>query len=714
MKSVVYISVIAMLFLGQTLTAQRTFSKRAGFNAKGDMTIIGNVNMQGGSKTFWGSWYAAGNDGTGNNDSYYMRHVDVDGDGSTFNSSSAFLNLPVSKDSVLWAGLYWQGYTIPNYSQTGVSANSHANRYKIKFKYSSSSYIEYTATEQDYMSTYNIGGKYAFQGFIDMTGIVRAYGSGNYFAANIVSLYDYQATCSGWSLVVIYKNFLGSPSRNMVVFDGFQSVATGGSTVNINLSGFRTPASGNVYTKVGAMVFEGDAGLTQDRMRLGATYMTDALNPSSNYFNSSITQEGVRFSNKNPDYTNQLGFDVDVVLANNVLPNNATSTSVTFETQQDQYYPGVMVFATEFVGPHVQAEKLFYDAASNTYSAYRMVGIPPNTVENRTVQYHFEIHNFGDESANSVLLLDVIPQYQDYIPGSMEISMDGTNWTSLTDASDTDEGYFDAANDQVVIGIGNAATSSLGGQLLVNSVRYARFKTFIEDPSTFNPPPPDLYTAPNFALTTYRDTSSYAYDANSTGVILEIDNALPVQLVSFTARTVADAAQLNWRTATEINNYGFEVERRSERRDWSRVGFVEGAGTVNSPRSYSFVDETAAGQGNVLHYRLKQIDRDGSVTYSPVVEVRFSPPVSLSLNAVYPNPVSSEQAATVHYSVPSASNIELVLYDVYGKEVVRLAEGMHSSGNYSSALMAGVGNTGLYFLTLSDGNSRVTKKLIVR
>jgi len=123
---------------------------------------------------------------------------------------------------------------------------------------------------------------------------------------------------------------------------------------------------------------------------------------------------------------------------------------------------------------------------------------------------------------------------------------------------------------------------------------------------------------------------------------------LPVELTSFIVSAKQNSVELLWKTATEVNNYGFDIERRTtplsppsqggdERGGWTKTGFVEGHGTTNAPKEYSYTEKNIpAGK---YSYRLKQIDRDGKFKYSQEVEVNFgSAPKEFSLLQNYPNP----------------------------------------------------------------------------
>jgi hypothetical protein len=213
------------------------------------------------------------------------------------------------------------------------------------------------------------------------------------------------------------------------------------------------------------------------------------------------------------------------------------------------------------------------------------------------------------------------------------------------------------------------------------------------------------------------------------------DPSLPVELVSFTAAVRPGAVTLNWQTATEKNNYGFEIERKEVRvsglefavpdgrhgeqytnpetqnsnQAWVRVGFVEGSGTTNAPKSYSYVDESAT--GNVV-YRLKQIDRDGKFEYSQEVEVMITQtPKLFALMQNYPNPFNP--TTTIAFSIPKANNVTLKIFDAIGREVATLVNGVRSAGEYNVEFNASTLASGMYLYRLQAGSFVETKKFVL-
>ncbi len=188
------------------------------------------------------------------------------------------------------------------------------------------------------------------------------------------------------------------------------------------------------------------------------------------------------------------------------------------------------------------------------------------------------------------------------------------------------------------------------------------------------------------------------------------DNPLPVELVSFSGSLRNDAIHLNWQTATEVDNYGFEVERKSTKSDWLNIGFIDGHGTCNSPKYYSFTDKSVL-SGEKYQYRLKQIDGDGSFTYSNIIEISASAITGYTLEQNYPNPFNPE--TVIRYSLPVQGNIRLEVFNTHGEKVAVLAEGFQESGVHSVVFSAEELASGVYFYTLVTGDKKITRKMIL-
>jgi hypothetical protein len=163
------------------------------------------------------------------------------------------------------------------------------------------------------------------------------------------------------------------------------------------------------------------------------------------------------------------------------------------------------------------------------------------------------------------------------------------------------------------------------------------------------------------------------------------NGVLPVELTTLGASSRQNTVELQWSTATEVNNYGFEVERRligeiSVR--WSTIGFVAGAGTSSSPLEYSFIDRQVS-PGRYA-YRIMQIDKDGSFKYTGEVEVEVGlAPKEFNLVQNYPNPFNP--STTIEFTVPEEGKASLKIYDVLGREVATLFDG-EVAGSYRQAI----------------------------
>jgi hypothetical protein len=182
---------------------------------------------------------------------------------------------------------------------------------------------------------------------------------------------------------------------------------------------------------------------------------------------------------------------------------------------------------------------------------------------------------------------------------------------------------------------------------------------------------------------------------------------LPVELISFSARTTDGGVLLSWRTASELNNAGFEVERQSNAGAWNTLGFVEGRGTTTQTQSYFFLDKSASGK---VFYRLKQLDFDGRFEYSNIIEVDAGLPTHFALEQNYPNPFNPSTIIT--YQLPVASDVKLEVFDMLGKKVATLVSGRQDAGLYNYTLNATNLSSGVYFYRLQAGSFTQTKKMM--
>jgi hypothetical protein len=205
-------------------------------------------------------------------------------------------------------------------------------------------------------------------------------------------------------------------------------------------------------------------------------------------------------------------------------------------------------------------------------------------------------------------------------------------------------------------------------------------------------------------------TVDYVYSTNSNGTVAYSyaisPDPMPVELTTFTASVVKSNINLKWRTATEVKNYGFEVERKSNKSDWSKIGFVKGNGNCNVPKNYSFTDkEVTTGK---YYYRLKQLDNDGQFKYSPVVEVNIGSAQSYELKQNYPNPFNP--STVISYRLKEEGFVKLSVYDIRGELVKELVNENKEAGDYKAEFNAKGLASGVYVYrieVMGNGNKQV-------
>jgi hypothetical protein len=191
--------------------------------------------------------------------------------------------------------------------------------------------------------------------------------------------------------------------------------------------------------------------------------------------------------------------------------------------------------------------------------------------------------------------------------------------------------------------------------------------------------------------------------------IANIDYTIPVELVSFTANAVRDEVELNWRTATETNNQGFQIERMAEGGSFEEVGYVAGFGTTTEPKLYSFIDSKLQ-SGNYV-YRLKQIDFDGRYEYSNEVSVEVELPLEFALNQNYPNPFNP--STTISYTLPEDGFVKLAVYNLLGQEVATVVNSFQKADRYEVVFNANELSSGVYVYKIEAGSFSASKKLML-
>jgi hypothetical protein len=210
---------------------------------------------------------------------------------------------------------------------------------------------------------------------------------------------------------------------------------------------------------------------------------------------------------------------------------------------------------------------------------------------------------------------------------------------------------------------------------------------------------------------------------NFSNFIVGMPGALPIQLASFVGNVVGDGVKLDWQTVSEINNYGFYVERRKQdTKDFAVIpnSFIAGHGTTTEPQNYSFTDNTLTESVN-YEYRLKQVDNNGLVSYSSPIVINGSAlsvlevaPIEFRVHQNYPNPFNP--TTTIKFSVERTEHALVVVYNALGQQVAKLFDGVAEPGHYYKVQLNGnaLGSGVYYYRVITDSKSDLKKMLLVK
>lgn len=204
----------------------------------------------------------------------------------------------------------------------------------------------------------------------------------------------------------------------------------------------------------------------------------------------------------------------------------------------------------------------------------------------------------------------------------------------------------------------------------------------------------------NLLVVTYEISGSVQIFAIDEGVV-------PVELASFSASPVENGVMLNWSTASENNNKGFDIERSEDGKNFNKIASVAGNGTTNEENNYTYIDHSKF-SGHVF-YRLKQVDLNGEFEYSNIVEVNVGIPGEFSLAQNYPNPFNP--STKISFSISREGPVSLKVYNVLGKEVATLVNENIVPGYYSVNFSGANLSSGVYLYRLESAGLISVRKM---
>ena len=703
-----FIAIFLLLFCFSSQAQTRSYSLVYSDNIKGGSTILGNTLMHIITNKKIDTLKMNNNRATGNsaygNDQQDMEYIDIDGNtgnGSvTMNSSSADLILPAGTNTIKLARLYWGGRV----RDWDFNLKNKENRtIKIR-KGTTDKYFDVTALGLDNTPISNTWGYTEYQAYADITAFVKNSGAGTYEVGNVplsTGSIDNGGNHGGWSIVVVYENN-NEAYKSVRVYDGFQQVYSGGisTTTTVTLSGLDVP-SGTMAAedaKMGVVAWEGDANLTGDYLKINGNTFSNATNASDNPWNGTITDNGKHVTTKNPNYTNQMGIDIDMFDVGSgygILPN-ANSVTLQFGTEQDQYYPGVFTFDIKMKDPTITLDKTVSDANHNHLAE-----------SGEILTYSLKGANNGPGNANYVVVSDTLPSTITYKPGTLKvISSPGISTGIQSDNAGDDIAEFVSKNgvQAVSFRIGTGATASKGGTLAAGESYEVQFQVTVNDPGKGLVVPSIM----NIARVTSESDASVQFVDDGTAIINPEAGPLPVTLIRFSAKLLqSDQAQVDWTTSMEINCSHFVLQRSYDGKIFSDMQSVAGNGTTNLVHVYSTMDDLNSFTGSVAFYRLKQIDIDGKQYFSKIIPVKLKATANQTI--VSPNPFSDYININTQWG--NAEMVTVKIFDVQGKIVASKQVSVNKGNN--DIRLDNLSNlpSGNYYLQLVSPTQKIVQKI---
>jgi uncharacterized repeat protein (TIGR01451 family) len=636
---------------------------------------------------------------SGPNDLYF--NMKLEGVENTNNSSSADLVLPPGTNTIKFARLYWGGRIL----NSAIQANDLNLRTVRIRKGTSGQYFKgITSVSQVDKSTIDNSSK-AYQSYIDITSFIAQNGAGTYTVADIAGSIGSSSggNYAGWSIVVVYENS-NSNYNSVRVYDGFLQVYNNGNATSqsITLTGLNAPSNqllpSEAYMSV--MAWEGDATLagsagnpSGDYILLNNDTLSNAVNPKNNIWNGTISDNGSFVTTKNPDFKNQMGIDIDKLDVGNYIAPNATSLTIKFGTEADQYFPSAFAFTMKMKDPVLTLDKTVTDAVAP------MGALNPN----EQLTYVISGTNNGTGVAYNVIVTDTLPASVTYIPGTLEvISSPGITAGIKTDNSGDDiASVFNSGGYQIVtFNLGTGATSANGGQLQPGESYSVRFK--VTGPAI---PVPVV----NTARITANSQAGDIFTDDGTAIIAP-SSGLAVKISRFNVVKSAGNAIVSWSTSSEVNNDHFEIERSEDGISFVKVGTVAGRGTSNVENNYQFIDALSAVRGSIVYYRLRSVETTGKATYSQMVALRLNGSISMSNFAVYPNPFTSNIKMMLNST--KESNVSLRIVSVSGQVMISRNVTVQAGQNIVVMNDLNTLNKGIYMLEIISEDGKITQTVI--
>ena len=259
------------------------------------------------------------------------------------------------------------------------------------------------------------------------------------------------------------------------------------------------------------------------------------------------------------------------------------------------------------------------------------------------------------------------------------------NWTAIQPSGTSLDVQARTGNTAIPDGSWSAYSSITNGGAVGNFTRYLQYKA-------------NISTADLSSTVVFQDFN------------VNCNFAFPVTLLDFKGRTFNKDVSLDWSTASESNNKGFDIQRSTNGIDWITIGFVNGVGTSSTLQKYHYDDRGLT--PSKYYYRLKQIDFDGKFKYSSIISFNLTDKAGYSLEQNYPNPFNGR--TMISYSIPRSTKVRITVYDLQGRIIKLIEEGIKPAGRHAIEVNIGGLGRGIYYYKMDADEFSTTRKMIVQ
>jgi len=426
----------------------------------------------------------------------------------------------------------------------------------------------------------------------------------------------------------------------------------------------------------------------------------------------------------------KVDFTSNAVISNNIISNNTSSWGAIICGYQSDNQPtisgniisnnvatvaagGILIYS--FVKPRIENNIIIHNQAPIGGGIYCLTNANPVLINN-TIAYNSATSGGGiyyDSNSDGIFINNILYENEATSTGDQVFINDAQSDPIFVncDIEDGKEGFGGAGAGTYYTGlyINNIDSDPLFMHAASDNYRLSNYSPCIGAGIDSMEIAAVWYKAPPFCIGGNPRPSPSGTNPDIGAYENIIGAPVPVELVSFSASTNSKEVTLSWSTATELNNQGFEVQRKFNDGEFATLGFIRGKGTTTTPQQYSFIDKNLI--DGKYSYRLKQIDYNGTYEYSNIVEVDWRAFNSYLLEQNYPNPFNP--TTKIGYGIKEKSNVKITILNAIGEEVAVVMNEEKEAGYHQVEFDAERLPSGVYFYRLKAGSYVISKKMIL-